>query len=388
MKRILERTVLHSSELAALVAPLLEDGRTVPLLVVRLPEFSEAAWRKGKRIAQRLERATGTIFKKIARDVVREEDLLAHDAGTDWFAIAMLAPARNGATFTSLDARAALERIAAGISVASGRRVETGWHPLAQSSDLAAFPKTVERALERGVRERERYEFLATIGHELRTPLTSIRGYIETLLDGEADAATTRRFLQTARNEALRLGRFVDGMLDFSLLDLSPVAARSGVADLTRTITSAVDALSPIAAESKIRIAVELAQPLFGRIDADACMHAVLNLLENALKYGRSNGRIRVTAERVDPYIRISFDDDGPGVAIEEREAIFTLRKRGNATVARPGRGLGLAIVRTIAERAGGGVWIESSPLGGARFVLQVLSVIPETEAEPLQLSS
>ncbi len=388
MKRMLERTVLHSRELAALVAPLLEDGRTVPLLVVRLPEFSEAAWRKGKRIAQRLERATTAAFKKTARDVVREEDLLAHDAGTDWFAIAMLAPARDGANFMSLDARAALERIARGISLVTERRVETGWHPLCEPSELLNFAKTIEYALERGARERERYEFLATIGHELRTPLTSIRGYIETLLDGEADASTTRRFLQTARNEALRLGRLVDGMLDFSLLDLSPAPARGRAADIARTIASAIDALAPIAAERRIAIDVQIPRRLLARIDGDACMHAVLNLLENALKYGRSGGRVRVSAERVDPYIHVTFDDDGPGIAIDERDAIFVLRNRGSGTVMRPGRGIGLAIVRTIAERAGGRVWAESSTLGGARFVLQIPAAASEMRAESLPFLS
>ncbi|HEX3458068.1 MAG TPA: histidine kinase dimerization/phospho-acceptor domain-containing protein, partial [Candidatus Baltobacteraceae bacterium] len=62
---------------------------------------------------------------------------------------------------------------------------------------------------------------LATVGHELRTPLTSIRGYVETLLGGELDPSTARRFLETVRRETLRLGRLIDGMLEFSLLDLS-----------------------------------------------------------------------------------------------------------------------------------------------------------------------
>ena len=70
MKRVLQRAILTSRELVSLVSPLLEDGRTVPLLVVRLPEFSEAAWRKGKRTAQRLERATNAAFKKAAREEI------------------------------------------------------------------------------------------------------------------------------------------------------------------------------------------------------------------------------------------------------------------------------------------------------------------------------
>ncbi len=97
--------------------------------------------------------------------------------------------------------------------------VENGWTLLVRATndlngDIAA-------ALERGARDRERYEFFSAIGHELRTPLTSIRGYLETLLDEETDGQNRSRFLETARREALRMGRLLDGMFEFSLFDLS-----------------------------------------------------------------------------------------------------------------------------------------------------------------------
>ncbi len=382
MKRMLERALLSSQQLSSLVAPLLDDGRTVPLLVFRLPEFSEAAWRDGKAAARRLERATSAAFRASAREVVRQEDLLAHDPGSDWFAIAMLAPARDGASFMTLDARAALERIAAGVRLVTGRRMETGWHPLRLRSELVEFSRSVESALERGARERERYEFLATIGHELRTPLTSIRGYIETLLDEGVDGPQSRRFLQTARNEALRLGRLVDGMLDFSLLDLSSVADSRRASDVSTIVREALDALAPVAQTNGIRLEQCVPQRLFGRIDSDACMHAVLNLVENAVKYGERGGLVRVSAERSDPHIFLNVDDDGPGVAEEDAAAIFALRARGTSVASRSGRGLGLAIVQTIAERAGGRVWAEKSPLGGARFTFQIFAATRASKAE------
>lgn len=380
MKR--EESLRSSAELRALVAPLLERERTVPLLVVRLPEFSETAWRDGKRTARRLERETCAAFRRTARAVVRSGDLLAHDTDCDWFAVAMLAPARERTAFTALDARAALERIAAGISLATGRRVETGWQPLGTAAELEPFAAVVDRALERGARERERYAFLATVGHELRTPLTSIRGYIETLLDGGVDAATTRRFLKTARSEALRLGRLVDGMLDFSMLDLSPSPCGAHVSDVRQTLWAACEALAPIAAESGIELAVDAPLPLRARIDADACMHAVVNLVENALKYGRPGGCVRVSAMLHAPSIRIVVDDDGPGIAPAARARVFERCARGESVSHRPGRGIGLTIVRTIAERAGGSVWIEESPLGGARFVMEIFAVPNAERAE------
>ncbi len=382
MKRLLERALLASTELSSLVGPLLDDGRTVPLLVFRLPGFSEAAWRDGKAAARRLERATSVAFRKSAREVVRQEDLLAHDPGSDWFAIAMLAPARDGASFMMLDARAALERIAAGVHLVTGGRMETGWHPLRLRSEVVEFGRAIERALERGARERERYEFLATIGHELRTPLTSIRGYIETLLDEGVDGPQSRRFLQTARNETLRLGRLVDGMLDFSLLDLSSVADVRRASDVASIVEAALDALAPVARANGVRLEHSVPEAIYGRIDADACMHAIVNLVENAVKYGAPGGCVRVSAERVDPYITLTVDDDGPGVAREDEESIFALHARGASTADRYGRGIGLAIVQTIAERAGGRVWTEKSPLGGARFALQIFAATCAAKAE------
>src|SRR6516225_12395753 len=107
---------------------------------------------------------------------------------------------------------------------------------------------------------------VAAIGHELRTPLTSIRGYIETLLDGELDARTTRRFLETARREALRLGRLVEGMLEFSMLDLSELR-RGASCDVVEQVRATVDAALPLALERRVTIRARLAQTAPARVD-------------------------------------------------------------------------------------------------------------------------
>ncbi|HET9029033.1 MAG TPA: HAMP domain-containing sensor histidine kinase, partial [Candidatus Aquilonibacter sp.] len=229
----------------------------------------------------------------------------------------------------------------------------------------------------RGARERERFEFLATVGHELRTPLTSIRGYIETVLDDEIDRRTSRRFLETARREALRLARLVEGMLEFSLLDSSSMYA--GAADVVALVHGAVEALHPIAAESGVTLTVQADGTALGRIGADACMHALLNLIENGIKYARAGGRVGVTVERQDPFVCVLVDDDGPGVAYADRERIFAYRERGNAPEGVRGAGVGLTIVRTVVERVGGRVHVEVSPAGGARFVV----ALPLFKAEP-----
>ena len=345
------------------------QATTIPLLVLRLPEFAELAWQDGRRAAQRLERTTVHAFAAAADRVMRSGDILGHEDGSDWFAVAMLSPTRAGAAFAAIDARAALERIAATMTFETGLRMETGWWPIESITELDAFDATRAAALERGARERERYEFLATVGHELRTPLTSIRGYIETLLDGDVDAATSRRFLEIARREALRLARLVDGMLDFSMLDLH-VPAANGVTDLGTAIDTALDALVPIARDSGVTLRSTAPVNERIRVDADSCVHVLLNVIENAIKYSAEGGKVEVSVSRQDPYICVHVDDNGCGVAPHDRERIFSYGQRATAAEGVRGKGVGLSIVRAIVERAGGRVDVADSSLGGARFTI------------------
>jgi two-component system, OmpR family, phosphate regulon sensor histidine kinase PhoR len=214
------------------------------------------------------------------------------------------------------------------------------------------------------------HTLLATIGHELRTPLTSIRGYVETLLDGDFDAPTARRFLQTVRREALRLGRLVDGMLEFSLLDLS-TGETPVVCNVGEQIRATIEMLSPLAAGRRVTIRSHLPERVFARVDGDACIQALSNLVENAIKYGGHDGTVQISCDCDPPYVSIAVEDGGCGVAPESQEAIFLMGVRGAG--ASCGCGIGLAVVKAIAERAGGDVRVESSSLGGARFVLRFM---------------
>lgn len=210
---------------------------------------------------------------------------------------------------------------------------------------------------------------LATAAHELRTPLTSIRGYIETLLEGELDPATARRFLETARRETLRLGRLVDGMLEFSLLDLAAPPGHA-ICDVVEQVRATIEMLSPIAATRRVTIRAALPEAAFACVDGDACIHALTNLIENAMKHGGDHGTIAVSCVRDGHFVAIAVEDDGGGIATDSRESIFVMGVRGSASGC-AGNGIGLAVVKAIAEHAGGDVAVEASPLGGARFVLR-----------------
>ncbi len=370
---VVQRRLLRGEAfLGRLREALLEHPSTIPVLVLRLPEFAELAWQDGRRVAQRLERETVRAFAAAADRVMRDGDILGHDDGSDWFTVAMLSSTRGGAAFSAIDVRAALDRISATMALETGRRMESGWWPVESIAEIDAFEATLAAALERGARERERYEFLATVGHELRTPLTSIRGYIETLLDGEVDVDTSRRFLETARREALRLARLVDGMLDFSMLDLQGTACR-GITDVRAAIHSALDALGPIATEQAVTLSHGALNDARLRIDGDSCMHALLNVMENAIKYSGPCGVVEISVSRQDPFVCIHIDDNGCGVRPGDRERIFSYGQRAQAPEGVRGKGVGLSIVRTIVERAGGRVEVSDSHLGGARFTILLL---------------
>jgi two-component system phosphate regulon sensor histidine kinase PhoR len=276
----------------------------------------------------------------------------------------MLGAPRERRAAAAADCRAAVERIARAIRDTTGLAAESGWTVIDREPSLSLGAE-VERALERGARERERYAFFAAVGHELRTPLTSISGYLETLLDEELDPVLRRRFVQTAGREASRLGRLIESMLDFSLLDLSHDAPAPDSCNLAEQIAVACDAVGPHATTRGVSI--ERCTTVSARVglSADRCAQALINLLDNAVAYGRALGRVRVSCEVRTPYVCVRVDDDGEGLRDEVR-----------------GHGIGLSIVKIITERAGGELRAARSPMGGARFEL-TLPLRADTRPSP-----
>jgi signal transduction histidine kinase len=342
----------------------------VPLLVVRLPDLEHTAWRAGRTAARRLERCATRAFTAATSRVLRGADLAAHDDGSEIFLVALLERARRLRSVPSGgDCRSTLARLSAALSDATGLRVEAGW-TIVRSPEDVDFATTIAEALERGARERERYDFFTAVGHELRTPLTSIRGYLETLLDGGLSPQTARRFLQIAHAESLRLARLVEGMFEISLFDMHVPGGGEASCDVAVVIDRAVDTLRPQARARTVTISND-APHAYASVTADHLMQMLTNLIDNALKHGREGGRVQVHADLDDErFVRICVEDDGPGIIAHEREQIFSLMTRGST--AAPGWGIGLAFVRLMAERIGGDVSVGQAALGGASFALRL----------------
>jgi signal transduction histidine kinase len=349
------------------------ERRAAPLLVIRIRELEQVAWRRGRRAARAIERRCLRAFVETAQRTLRADDVIAHDWDGDDFLAALIAPVRAGDSPPGAgDCRTALARLATAMEAQTGQSFETGWTILPAAPATVGIRQAVDEALARGARERAHLSFFATLAHELRTPLTSIRGYLETLIEDHLDRETAQRFLETARAEALRMSRLLDGLFDASSLDARIPAEEAQRADLQTALASALNAVAPIAGARRTVISQLACEAAAVSLPADQLTQILINVLENAVKHGREAGRVFVASPRLEAgQLSMAIDDDGPGVPPDERSAIFVLARRGSTAQA-SGSGLGLAVVRLLLKRAGGDVEVEDSPLGGARFQLRV----------------
>ena len=216
---------------------------------------------------------------------------------------------------------------------------------------------------------RARTRFVANVSHELRTPLAQISMFAETLYLGrERNEAERKQFAGIVFAEARRLTALVENVLRFSRGEHAAPALRPHPHSVAELIASALNAFAPIASAEDVHVAVTVPDDVHAHVDAAAFQQIMLNLLDNAVKHGGGR-RVDVAAQCEGDEVRVTVDDAGPGVPVEWRTRVFEpFAQVGGRNVT--GAGIGLAIVRDLTLAHGGGVWIESSPLGGARVIL------------------
>jgi len=362
------RRILTKAGLVRRLAPVLAK-RSVPLLVIRLREVERVAWLQGRTSARRLERQACAILADVAHQRLRTNDLLAHERNSEIFSIALRARS-DEEILSPDDCRATLERTTEAFARALPVALESGWTVLSERA--VSLDTAAASALERGARERQRFDFFSTVAHEMRTPLGAIRGYLQTLLDEPLDSATTRRFLEVARNEAMRLGRMVDGMFAVSLLDLEYGAALSrpqGSKTLPQdALDAALAALAPRVRERRSNVRHARMPACSLAIAFDHLVQILVNVIGNALDHAGEQRHVTIWGAKRGRDVEIGVDDDGPGIPLDERESIFTFGYRARSS----GAGLGLAVVRRLLERVGGNACATESPLGGARIVIRI----------------
>src|SRR5215212_5208914 len=220
--------------------------------------------------------------------------------------------------------------------------------------------------------ERMRVDFVANVSHELRTPLASLIGFIETLLGPARDDPQAReRFLEIMRGQAWRMTRLIDDLLSLSRIEMREHVAPEAPADMRPLVQQIVDALTPLAEEHGIAIRVTVPQaPATVLGDADELLRVIENLVENAIKYGRSGGKLDIALAGCAGEVELSVRDDGPGIAHEHLPRLTERFYRVDVAASRGkgGTGLGLAIVKHIVNRHRGRLEIESEPGHGAVF--------------------
>src|SRR5262245_37872652 len=219
-------------------------------------------------------------------------------------------------------------------------------------------------------------EFLATVSHELRTPLSVILTWIGLLRRSESDPENAGRGLEVIERNAKAQAQLVDDLLDMSRMMTGKLAMDMAPMDLRTIVGSVIDALRPDADARSLELTANAdGEPLVVRADAGR-MHQVLwNLLSNAIKFTGPGGHVRVTADCIGGSARLVVEDDGSGIEPEFLPYVFDSFRQADSKTTRSyrGLGLGLAIVRHIAEAHGGVVRAESDGKGhGTRFLVEI----------------
>ncbi len=265
-----------------------------------------------------------------------------------------------------------VEMIRAQVAEMSGSSLDRRVPVPPTGDEISRLATTMNEMLARLQSSAERQQrFVADASHELRSPLTRVRSELEVDLEhpSTADSAATHR---SVLEEVGHLQQLVDDLLHLAHADVTGVALDK-VIDLSTLIEHEIGRLR----QTRVRISSSLTNlSVLG--DAKQLARLLRNLLDNAVRH--ANTQVAIACVAMGDVVRLTIDDDGPGIPHEERTRMFERFARLDEarTTSSGGTGLGLAIAHDIVDRHGGTVGIETSPLGGARLVVHLLAAPPD----------
>jgi signal transduction histidine kinase len=226
--------------------------------------------------------------------------------------------------------------------------------------------------------QQSQRDFIVNVSHELKTPLTSVQGFAQAILDGAvASQSDLEHAAGVIRNEAERMNRLVLDLLELARFEAGTVKLNIQSIEAGELLRSVAQRFSLAASQAQVKLELDVQQPITFLGDGDRLGQVLNNLVDNAIKYSPSGGRIILQAKQVDGKINLAVKDNGPGIPDEESSRIFErfyqidrARRGGRER----GVGLGLAIAREIVQAHGGFIHVEKNPPQGSSFVVNLQS--------------
>lgn len=210
--------------------------------------------------------------------------------------------------------------------------------------------------------ERARKQMLSNLSHDLRTPLTSVLGYLDALCEGMA-GAEAEEYLQIAKNKAYALKEYIDGLFAMAQNEADEIQLNLEPIDLFELLRSELIGWVPKLQKEKITLEVKIPdEECFVVGDQHAIIRVFGNLLQNALRYGRENNFLGVSAWADDTGAHFEVWDQGPGLSAYEISKVFDRLYKSDSSRSRPGHGLGLTIAKELVQKMKGKISMESTP--------------------------
>jgi two-component system phosphate regulon sensor histidine kinase PhoR len=218
--------------------------------------------------------------------------------------------------------------------------------------------------------EKTRRDFIANVSHELRTPLTSIQGYSETLLENPNVPDTVREFLEIIRKNATRMGRLTEDLLVLTRVESGELHFNFQLTTPRELLEDAVETFREVAALRGVDLSLMNTASSPVSVDGDAIHQVFSNLIDNALKYGATGGKILVGACETEEGVQFYVRDFGDGIPSEHLSRLFERFYRVDKARSREsgGTGLGLAIAKHVVRAHGGTIKAESELNHGSTF--------------------
>lgn len=365
----------------------LSEKEEVGFLYFDIIQFRYLEEKYGYEKCQRLLELIGQTLRRQRGLLYRDQDLVVVGGkGLDYFILFLFSPPRRKDHFANHDLKLISTRIrqklkhvidehSDELGIEEEVDFHTGYTVIKEDPHMEVERLIYEARKEAGFKSKLEdimVQFISNVSHELRTPLTSIKGYAETLLEGAIEDPELRvRWIRIIYDEAQRLERLINDLLDLSMLEAEQVDLHFKPININKVVEQVISILHPLAAKEDVRVVSHLPDDEQEVIaDEDRMKQVLLNLIHNAIKYSPRGEEVTIFSRKLERELEIDITDRGCGIPRKHLDKIFEqfYRVEKDRAEKAAGRGLGLAIARHIVESHGGTIGVRSSKGEGSTF--------------------